>query len=270
MGNQSSTQLQFTLIDNKERAEDLLEQAEKTDLYLTECHDDKNNSYARRQLTYVPNAINMLDTRFYTLTLDNMKDNIPVRLLTDLGVINIIQLMPSADGGMPHTRPGNIICYPDIQKISSISTLVHELWHIHQRNFQDIWKKVFHRLGWTEWKGKLPLLIENNTRYNPDTIDSPLWIFKNTWIPVPVFNDISTPKINSVTIWFYNNMTHYHSKTIPDEIQELFPNLPSSAYEHPRELTAYMLSEPSTQQNSPGYKALIEAVGHLSVMPDHE
>jgi len=268
MGNRPSTQLKFTLIDNKHHAEQLLANAEKKDFYLTECHDDRNNSYARRQMTYTSNTISPVDVRFYTLQLDVLKDRIPIRLQIDLGEIQIIQLMPSADGGMPHTRPDAIICYPDIKRLSSLSTLVHELWHIHQRKFQSLWNDVFLRLGWAEWKGKLPMHLENNRRYNPDTIDCPLWMFKNTWIPIPIFNDVSTPKVDEVSIWFYHNTLHHISKQIPEELDSVFPHLPHSAYEHPRELTAYMLSEPDTQQTSPGYKQLLDLIGHLSELFD--
>lgn len=267
MGNRPTINLKFKIVD-KQNAEKMLENAEKKDFYLTECNDDRSNSYARRQMTYSPNTTSMIDLRFYTLELDNLKDHIPPRLQTDLGEVTIIQLMPTADGGMPHTRPGNIICYPDIHKISSLTTLVHELWHIHQRIFQDTWKTTFYKLGWTEWKGKLPSHLENSRRYNPDTIDSPLWAFKDTWVPIPIFNDITLPKVNDTSIWFYHIKEHYHSKTIPDEIITLYPNLPQAAYEHPRELTAYMLSDSSISRESAGYKLLINAVGKLSELYD--
>ena len=266
MGHSPSTFLKFKIINNKQYANEQLQKAESLDYYLSECYDDKSNSYARRKMTYAPNILSDAEIEYYTVNLDNLKSNIPKRLQMDLEEIQIIQLMPSADGGMPHTRPDNIICYPDITQLLTFSTLIHELWHIHQRRFKDIWTKVFNRLDWKEWNNTLPLHLENNRRFNPDTIDSPLWIFKNTWIPVPIFNDISTPKVNDTTIWFYNNESNYHSKNIPDEMQTMFPDLPPSAYEHPRELTAYMLSTPNTQKTSPGYAHLIDAIGQISVL----
>ena len=208
----------------------------------------------------------MVDMNLYTVSLDSLKDQIPKRLLSELGEISIIQLMPSADGGMPHTRPYNIICYPDISQVTSLSTLVHELWHVHQRNFQDIWVKVFNKLGWKQWNSRLPAHLETNRRYNPDTIDSPLWVFKEMWIPLPIFNDISLPNIKETSIWFYNVKTEQIYKKIPSEFSTYFPNLPMSAYEHPRELTAYMLADPNSQKNSKGYADLIDAIGYISVM----
>jgi hypothetical protein len=266
MGNKTPTSLTFRLIETKIEAQQLLDGAEKLDFYLSECHDDRSNSYARRSLTYVANTMSMLDTRFCTVTLDTLKTQLPKRLIDELGEIRIIQLMPSADGGMPHTRPYNIVCYPDISQVASINTLTHELWHVHQRNFQELWTKVFNKLGWKAWNTRLPIHLESNRRYNPDTIDTPLWVFKETWLPLPIFNDISLPKIKETSMWFYNVKTELISKKIPVEISEYFPNLPMSAYEHPRELTAYMLSDPDSQKDSQGYADLIESIGYISVL----
>jgi hypothetical protein len=198
---------------------------------------------------------------------DNQFENVnPIRLLNDLKHIKIVQLMPSADGGMPHTRPGNIICYPDISQLFSQTTLIHELWHIHQRNYKDLWFKTFKRLGWTMWEGKLPENLEKSRRYNPDTIDAPFWIFNEEWVPIPIFKDISRPNVADVEIWFYNVQKQYHIKRVPDEILSYFPGLPPSAYEHPREITAYLLSEPDKYKNSQGFKHLIESIGEISVV----
>jgi hypothetical protein len=98
--------------------------------------------------------------------------------------------------------------------------------------------------------------------YNPE---APLWIFDETWVPVPVFRDISRPNVADVEIWFYNPQKQYHSKTVPSEISSYYPNLPHSAYEHPRELSAYMLSEPEKYEDSKGFKDLIETIGVISI-----
>jgi hypothetical protein len=173
--------------------------------------------------------------------------------------------MPTADGGMPHTRPDNIICYPNISQLFSESTLIHELWHIHQRLYQIDWLKIFKRIGWRLWEGKLPDILENNRRYNPDTIDSPYWVFQDTWVPVPIFKDISRPKVNDVEIWFYNINKHYHVRQIPDELTSYYGNLSSIAFEHPREITAYMLSEYTKFKDSSAFKHLLEAIGQTAI-----
>jgi hypothetical protein len=103
-------------------------------------------------------------------------------------------------------------------------------------------------------------------RYNPDTIDCPFWSFNDEWVPVPVFKDITRPNVADVEIWFYNIIKQYHITRVPNEIATYFPNLPPSAYEHPREITAYMLSEPEKYVASLGLKHLIESIGQISIM----
>lgn len=267
MGNEQSIskRIIFNIVPDKSEAITLLSRAESRDLYLQECYDDKANSIARRSMTYSPNQIALRDLNYARAYLDGVSQEIPQRLALDLDKVNIVQLMPTADGGMPHTRPGDIICYPDISQLFSKTTLLHELWHIHQRRYQDLWHKVFKRLGWMPWTGKLPEQLENNRRYNPDTIDSPFWIYEDKWIPVPIFRDITHPKVNDVDIWFYDPVKNYHIKRVPDEIQSYFGNLVPAAFEHPREITAYMLSEPEKHTNSTAFAHLLESVGNTTL-----
>lgn len=269
MGNTASSnnRLQFTVISDKKEAENLLENAEKEDFYIEECHDDKANSLARRNLTYRANQISLSEKNSATSYLIVTTPSLPIRLVNDLKEVKIIQLMPSADGGMPHTRPGNIICYPIISQLFSKTTLIHELWHVHQRAFKDVWFKAFKRLGWTMWDGNLPYELESARRYNPDTIDCPFWIFDGQWIPIPIFKDITRPNVSEVEIWFYNPVKQYHIKRVPMEISSYFPNLPPNAYEHPREMAAYMLAEPNKHKESQGFKHLIDSIGQISIIP---
>jgi hypothetical protein len=269
MGNNTSTpNLQISIIYDKKEAQSLLNAAERADFYIEECHDDRANSLARKNLTYSANSMSTGEYKYAIDHLEQLKALIPVRLLNDLKEVKIIQLMPTADGGMPHTRPGGIICYPDF-KLNSGTTLIHELWHVHQRLFNNLWLKTFNSLGWTMWKGELPEQLDKARRYNPDTIDYPFWIFADSWIPLPIFKDISKPNVAEVEIWFYNPKLQYHIKRVPDELSLYFPDLPPAAYEHPRELTAYMLSEPEKYKNTTGFKQLIESIGEISIMPGH-
>lgn len=267
MGNSlvSGHRISFLLIKDKDHAKQLLDDAEKVDMYVEECHDDTANYRSRSALTYSPNQIGLRDMNYAITYLGGIKSVIPERLCTDLENINIIQLMPTADGGMPHTRPNNIICLPDISQLFSKTTLIHELWHIHQRTYKNEWLKIFNRLGWSLWNGELPEQLEKYRRFNPDTIDCPYWIFQDEWIPIPIFRDITHPKVGDVEIWFYNPHRRYHIKHVPSELSEYFRDLPPSAYEHPRELTAYMLSEPDRQENSAAFKHLIELMGITSI-----
>ena len=270
MGNSGShpTPLYFTLISNKRAADTLLREAERKDRYLEECHDDRSNGLARKQMTYAANSISPHEAEQYRVILHNLLPQIPMRLRADLQDIQIISLMPTADGGMPHTRPPNLICFPNLSQVSSLSTMIHELWHVHQRMYPAVWLTVFEKMGWKPWLGTIPPSMERNRRFNPDTIDHPLWIYQNQWIPIPVFQDMSRPSVDQVDIWFYQPYEKYHIKSIPPELKVEFPLAPPSAYEHPNELTAYVLSEPDRYKSSPGFRTLLETVGQLSIRVD--
>jgi hypothetical protein len=176
--------------------------------------------------------------------------------------------MPSADGGMPHTRPDHIICYPDITSTFSVHTLIHELWHVHQRLYPTEWGTIFSKMGWEPWNQPLPSQLDAARRLNPDTIDSPLWCYQKTWIPVPIFRDITQPKMTEVDIWFYHVSLKYHVKSVPKEMQKVYGDLPWSAYEHPRELAAYLLSDPDRYGQSVGFYELITLIGAMALPRD--
>jgi hypothetical protein len=268
MGNNVSSakrNLQCTIIFDKGEAENRLNQAEKEDMYMEECMDSPLNAMARKELSYRPNRMSIHDYQGAVAYLEGATQLLPKRLLSDLSEVRIIQLMPSADDGMPHTRPGDIICYPDLTQLFSLTTLKHELWHVHQRKYQDVWLKVFAAIGWKPWSAPLPEKLEEYRRYNPDTIDHPHWVFHDTWVPVPIFRDITRPKVSDIEIWFYHVTGKYHSKKVPPELSMYFPHLPAAAYEHPREITAYMLAEPDKHHYSRGYQDLLKQIGHISV-----
>ena len=63
MGNNVSMSdgLGFTIVYQKQGAQYYLDSAEKEDFYLEECHDDKANSLARKNLKYIANQISLRD-----------------------------------------------------------------------------------------------------------------------------------------------------------------------------------------------------------------
>lgn len=275
MGNQNSSATTadadavfgFHLIMDRTEAEQALTEAEQQDLYLEECNDDPNNRRARQRMIYAPNHIAYHEWASVVQQLIDAPTQFPLRLQQELGPIRIIGLMPSADGGMPHTRPGRLICVPRLEHLNTV-TLLHETWHVHQREYASWWTHVFREWGWEEIHDgyhPLPTSLETRRRYNPDTLDSPLWVYKNMWIPVPVLTDIA--KGMDAEIWFYHVGEHYHRRTLPDELRIAFPRAPIAAFEHPRELAAYLLSEPDSYRTAPGFQQLMELVGHISITP---
>jgi hypothetical protein len=255
--------LSFHFIDNKNDALILLEMAERRDHYQTECQQDPLNALARRECAYTPQYITPHDRAKYESDLQGKIPYLPKRLLNELKEVHIISLMSSADGGMPHTRPHSIICFPNMDYLSSLTTLIHELWHVHQRLYPAFWNRIFDKMGWSQWYGELPASIEFHRRYNPDTIDIPLWEFKK-WIPIPLFHDRTHPKIDEIDMIFYHTEKKMHVTNIPPEFSG-YHDLPSSAFEHPREMTAYMLSDPKRYVYSTAFHQLIQLVGAISI-----
>lgn len=255
---QTSSSITFQIQHDPIQAQRLLDEAEQKDFYVEECREDPANALARKEALYRATAMTPREHKFFEVVIENTKDKIPRRLERELGTIHIVQLHPSAEGGMPHTRPDAIICYPDISTSFSVSTLLHELWHIHQRQYSAWWNQIFRKFGWEPWAGDLPLPLEAQRRFNPDTLDSPLWCFRRTWVPVPIFQDVAHPKVTEVSIWFYHVSLKYHVKQIPKEMETEYHSLPLSAYEHPREMTAYLLSDPVRYASCPAMATWIE------------
>ena len=82
MGNNTSkTNLQINIIYDKKAAQDLLNEAEQEDFYIEECHDDRANSLARKNLTYYANSMSIGEHKYATGHLEQLKALIPVRLL---------------------------------------------------------------------------------------------------------------------------------------------------------------------------------------------
>ena len=267
----SSTSLTLTLLSHKGHAHDALDRAEEIDHYLEECNEDRSNRMARQDTAYAAQRITYYELKRAEVALENSISFLPPRLLSDLTTVSIVPLMPSADGGMPHTRPGNLLCCPDLSQIAHLPTLIHELWHIHQRLYMDVWTRVFHEWGWTPLEDTsayvLSPRIEAVRRYNPDTIDSPFWVYQHTWIPIPVFKDPAHPSVSDTEIWFIHRTEGYHVRTVPPEMRQSYPTAPDAAFEHPREMAAYLLSNPDRHRGTPGFEALRSFVGETAMPP---
>jgi hypothetical protein len=254
MGQQTS----LFLVSHRQAAT-LLQRAEDEDGYLAACAAHPANAAARRG--YHTNRIPPALEERLTDALQSLR--LPRRL--QMGRIPVVHLHPSSDGGMPHSRP-NMVCVPHLEQIHSEETMIHELWHVHQRRYQKEWAVVFAVLGWRPWRGDLPAGLEKHRRINPDTVDAPLWIFEETWVAVPLFRDVVSPDLREADVWFYDVRDGRRTRTVPAGLLEWFPSLPPSAYEHPRELAAYTLAAPERYQGTKGFQVLVEHLGQGAVV----
>lgn len=246
MGHSPSTFLKFKIINNKQYANEQLQKAESLDYYLSECYDDKSNSYARRKMTYAPNILSDAEIEYYTVNLDNLKSNIPKRLQMDLEEIQIIQLMPSADGGMPHTRPYNLICLPAYFPEERLETTIqHELVHLDQRRNPLKWHNLLKRDGWkienqNEIIRKIPNDILNRCRLNPDTLDIRFVSWQERYIPFPLFVREDKPELRDIQIRWFDLQEKTLRPFAPTSFLEKYGNNRSvSEMEHPYEYYAY-------------------------------
>jgi hypothetical protein len=248
--NQSIQKLDFSIVPHGQAISDLI-YAEQIDLYRRECQEDKLNAISRRGQQYSPYNYPTDYLLVLRETLNASLKYLPNKLIQELQNVNIIILYPSADGGMPHTRPNDIICFPYRADIPSLETITHELWHIHQRKYPTFWQTFFiNNWHFEEWDGDLPAELEKHRRINPDTLATQNWIWQSKWVPVPVFIDASKPSLVDSKIWYHNVITGRTEHGVPEEVYEFFGRkMESAAYEHPYEMAAYMLSRVNNESS---------------------
>jgi hypothetical protein len=159
----------------------------------------------------------------------------------------VLWLEPSADGGLPHTRPPAYICLPaNIPSSAVSSTLLHERVHLHQRRYPDLWIKfVGDNWSMIPWFGKLPREIEAARRINPDLLENPLFIWNDTWIPVCLYNDTGAPSLSQASTNWYNVNLKTTTRSAPDGWYSFFGHIADD--EHPWELSAYYIADNSTK-----------------------
>ena len=220
-----------------------LDEAERIDRYRELCQTNKSNSIARTRQSYFFNPLSLSDKDILLERLTAYQSQIPDLLRKQLTKAVIVPLMPSADNGMPHTRPPHYICLPASAKPLGRETYIHELWHLHQRLYYSKWKQLYTLWKFTVFTGTLPTYLATQVRINPDTLTDPLWLWKGEWVPLCVFTDPVRPTFKETEVWFYNINTGVHRKTPPPDMTAFFSSrLPASAYEHPNEISAYMLT----------------------------
>ena len=226
--------------------------AEDLDHYRADCQESRSNRIARDRTTYSYNRMGDQEEGRFLAMIHDFRNRLPDALQPIQAVV--VPLMPSADAGMPHTRPHHIIAYPLTGGGLSFETFSHELWHIHQRKWYKDWVQFFEK----EWRfrvfeGDLPSQFEFVLRINPDTMTDPLWVWNDTWVPMCVFLNPVTPELSQTDVWFYNVRSKTYVQDIPPAMAEFFSKhsrLPKTAFEHPCELAAYGLTDASLQSEA--------------------
>ena len=253
----------FFKVANPKDAATYLQLAEDQDGYLEAVHQSRANAFARQEMTYAANKLSPRDAEALQERINSFLPSLPPKFQEDHIRPLITSLMPSADGGMPHTRSPNLVCIPFTANPLSLETFVHELWHIHQRQHASKWNQFYQE----RWLFKpfdqrdLPEQIQEVVRLNPDTMKQPLWIWNGEWVPMCVFLNPMSPSFKDTAVWFYNVKSRIQYKHTPKAFGAFFSEgLPTYAYEHPNEISAYMLgnrSPPSCQ----AYNILIHHLG---------
>lgn len=197
-----------------------LREAEQLDQFFQRVSQNEINSLARSKLTYLP-AKNYAEP-----WIENTQ---------------IITMNTTAEAGMPHTRPNNIICMPIyFPESRKTETLAHEFVHIHQRRHTDAWNRFFQKEGWSRVDPyELPENLVARCRMNPDTIDQPFWAWKRH-VPLPLFEREDKPDLRQVAIRWFNLDTKVHQSEAPRLFLEKY-GYPSQP-EHPREISAVQLA----------------------------
>jgi hypothetical protein len=250
---------------NRNDAAEALQEAEEFDEYRAACERCQMNKAARRLMDYSTREP-ISDVQYYMLRL---AEAMPAWLKRTLPHnIRVAMLAPSADGGMPHTRHGNIICFPQYFPFdgrTAQTTVNHEMIHIHQRAHPVIWDAIYKRIWqFTRFTGTIPDELLPRIRLNPDTILTPLYVWRNTWMPLPVFTRPESPMIGAMKLIWYNVRTGEWQQVTPPEFVDEFGQLADAEAEHPHELAAYWLSEPAgAGPVSNARKLLEEAVENL-------
>ena len=198
--------------------------AESADSYIRKCSQCPINAKARARCTYLP----WTEDSFSRYALPGE---------------TIVTMHPSADGGMPHTRPPSTICLPAYfpeQKVEDV--LRHERIHLDQRKNQYAWSVRLENDGWTPVEGeKIPEEYRRRCRINPDTCWSPFWAWEKRYVPLPFFVREDKPDLADISVRWYDLQENMLASVAPHTLIAKYGALSASSAEHPFELMAYAL-----------------------------
>lgn len=229
-------------------AEELLKIAESQDGFFAKVKGSAVNRLARVRCTYQAWNDQSLAVKAKALLDPEDRD-----------AVNIIILDPSAEGGMPHTRPG-IICLPAHYPESKLKeTLEHEMIHISQKRQATLWASRASIEGWEPVRpGLIPDFWASRLRLNPDTFNT-LYAWKGLastglastgprvqgprvqgrYVPLPVFIREDKPNMREIEVRWLDVAEGIVKTSPPTSFTQVYGTLGAVQAEHPYELWAY-------------------------------
>ena len=204
----------------------LIAKAEAIDGFQKQCKRDPVNSAARAICSY---------TAWPDQSLAATADAI----INDPAVRTVI-LHPTAEGGMPHTRP-DLICLPAYYPEAKLTTtLKHEMIHISQRRQPTLWASRAVVEGWKAVEDDdIPQEWLRRCRLNPDTAAARWFAWEGRYVPLPLFVREDRPELRDVVVRWYDMAEWRVSSQPPSSLIKKYGSLGSSSLEHPYELWAY-------------------------------
>jgi hypothetical protein len=206
-----------------------LASAEQLDQFQEMCKKDPVNAAARARCSYTLWNDQSLAVQAKTF-LKSMQGGTGVE---------VVVLNPSAEGGMPHTRAGSLICIPAYHT-SLEETLRHEMVHIQQRREPALWKMKMQLEGWQAvGDGSVPEVWRRRCRLNPDTCAARWFAWQERYVPLPLFVREDKPDLRDVVVRWYDMEEGIVQSSPPSSFSKRYGELGTSSMEHPYELWAY-------------------------------
>jgi hypothetical protein len=219
---------------SKDDATRALQAAESQDFYYSRM--DEINRKARRY-PYLVSSMN---------SPSQMPFEVPTAIPFKTKSVSIVLLEPSSDNGLPHTRgtsTDSVICLPHFYAWKpNPTTTLHELVHISQKQEPERWWRWYG----TKWKfakledaSRVPEKWRGLARRNPDTLDSPLVVWNERYVPLTVYTNSFSPDLQETQRGFYDLQRGAWMWETPSGWDSMF----GSGFndEHPHEIAAHWI-----------------------------
>jgi hypothetical protein len=161
------------------------------------------------------------------------------------GPVQIVYLDGKSDAGLPHTRGKKGIALPIfLLWHPSEKTIQHELVHLSQKEFKDMWWKFYvdtwnFRPASEKQFLAIPEKWRSRRRINPDTLGNPYTVWKDRYIPLSVFTSEETPDLRYCKRGFWDlKMSQWTWEEPPDWIRTFGKGFND---EHPNEIAAHWI-----------------------------